>query len=32
MLSEVTARQRKQRQLDETDENVRRIIVPTIFN
>lgn len=32
MLSEgVTARERKARQLTETDENVRRIIVPTIF-
>ncbi len=32
MITRVTARQRKQRQLSETDENVRRIIVPTIFN
>nr|MBI4156364.1 hypothetical protein [Candidatus Woesearchaeota archaeon] len=32
MITPVTARQRKQRQLTETNLEVRRIIVPTIFN
>src|SRR3989338_11067201 len=32
MITPVTARQRKSRQLTETDEGVRRIILPTILN
>ncbi len=32
MIMPVTARQRKQRQLTETDPEVRRIIIPTAFN